>query len=76
MILSFSRKYLSGEGDVIRHLSYTGYVVTHVQVKIIVNLSICDIRHIIDYIMLSRLNWMSLSIVWRTWLLILEMDLE
>ena len=28
MLLSFSRDYLSGEGDITRHLNYFGYVVT------------------------------------------------
>jgi len=31
MLLAFSRDYLRGEGDVTRHLSYFGYIVTHVQ---------------------------------------------
>ena len=31
MLLAFSRDYLHGEGDITRHLSHLGYVVTHVQ---------------------------------------------
>lgn len=31
ILLTFSRDYLRGEGDVTRHLSYLGYTVTHVQ---------------------------------------------
>ncbi|XP_070581728.1 abnormal spindle-like microcephaly-associated protein homolog [Ptychodera flava] len=31
LLLHFSRDYLSGEGDVTRHLSYFGYTVSHVQ---------------------------------------------
>ncbi|XP_077986991.1 abnormal spindle-like microcephaly-associated protein homolog [Glandiceps talaboti] len=31
LLLQFSRDYLSGEGDVTRHLSYFGYTVSHVQ---------------------------------------------
>lgn len=31
MLLAFSRDYLRGEGDVTRHLSHFGYIVTHVQ---------------------------------------------
>ncbi|XP_060083344.1 abnormal spindle-like microcephaly-associated protein homolog [Ylistrum balloti] len=31
MLIQFSRNYLSGEGDVTKHLGYLGYVVTHQQ---------------------------------------------
>ncbi|XP_041377587.1 abnormal spindle-like microcephaly-associated protein homolog [Gigantopelta aegis] len=31
LLVCFSRDYLSGEGDVTRHLSYLGYTVSHVQ---------------------------------------------
>lgn len=31
MLIQFSRDYLSGEGDVTKHLGYLGYVVTHQQ---------------------------------------------
>ena len=31
ILLAFSRDLLRGEGDVTRHLSHFGYVVTHVQ---------------------------------------------
>ncbi|KAK7095184.1 hypothetical protein V1264_006629 [Littorina saxatilis] len=31
MLTQFSRDYLSGEGDITKHLAYMGYVVTHVQ---------------------------------------------
>ncbi|XP_072172217.1 abnormal spindle-like microcephaly-associated protein homolog [Diadema setosum] len=31
ILLEFSRKYLRGEGDITRHLSFLGYSVTHVQ---------------------------------------------
>ena len=33
MLLWFSRDYLSGEGDVTRHLNYFGYVVTVTQTQ-------------------------------------------
>lgn len=29
----FSRKYLAGEGDIVRHLSLIGYSATHTQVR-------------------------------------------
>ena len=32
VLLCLSRKYLAGEGDIIRHLSLTGYTVTQIQV--------------------------------------------
>ncbi|XP_054761637.2 abnormal spindle-like microcephaly-associated protein homolog [Lytechinus pictus] len=31
LLLEFSRRYLKGEGDITRHLSFLGYSVTHVQ---------------------------------------------
>ena len=30
-MISFSRDYFSGEGDITKHLSYLGYKVDHVQ---------------------------------------------
>ena len=32
MLLCFSRDYLHREGDLVKHLGYLGYTVTHVQV--------------------------------------------
>jgi len=32
LLLTFSREYLRGEGDVTKHLSYLGFAVTHQQV--------------------------------------------
>ena len=32
LLLSFSCKYLGGEGDIIRHLAHLGYSITHKQV--------------------------------------------
>jgi abnormal spindle-like microcephaly-associated protein len=31
LLLTFSRDYLRGEGDLTRHISYLGYTVCHVQ---------------------------------------------
>ncbi len=31
MLLCFSRNYLHREGDLVKHLSYLGYTVSHVQ---------------------------------------------
>ena len=31
MLVQFSRDYLSGEGDITKHLAYMGYVVSHAQ---------------------------------------------
>ena len=31
MLIQFSRDYLSGEGDVTKHLAYMGYTVSHCQ---------------------------------------------
>jgi abnormal spindle-like microcephaly-associated protein len=31
LLLTFSKDYLSGEGDLTKHLGYFGYVVTHSQ---------------------------------------------
>lgn len=33
VLLSFSRKFLSGEGDITKHLQHLGYSVSHVQVS-------------------------------------------
>lgn len=34
MLVAFSRDFLSGEGDVIKHLAYLGYKVSQVQVPL------------------------------------------
>ena len=33
LLQSLSRKYLAGEGDIIKHLALIGYTVTHTQVS-------------------------------------------
>ena len=34
MLVAFSRDYLSGEGDIVKHLAYLGYKVNQVQVPL------------------------------------------
>ena len=34
MLTSFSRDFLSGEGDIVKHLAYLGYKVVHQQVPL------------------------------------------
>lgn len=42
LLLAFSREYLKGEGDITKHLSYLGFSVTHEQVHLTFENTLCN----------------------------------